>query len=91
MLPRYPTTHGPNLGLWINSLVELWAWRRDDGSLVDRRASPWDTPLRRPSHQDRRKALQRELMEEQFRQCRARGPGTRKLRSLFRAVVRLVA
>lgn len=80
-----------NLGLWVNSLVELWAWRRDEGSLVHRRASPWDTPLRRPSHGDRRKALQRELMEEQFRRCGARGRGTQKLRSLFRALVRLVA
>jgi hypothetical protein len=80
-----------NLGLWVNSLVELWAWRRDDGSLVDRRASPWGTPLRRPSHGDRRKALQRELMEEQFRRCGVRGPGSRKLRGLLRAVVKLVA
>jgi hypothetical protein len=80
-----------NLGLWVNSLVELWAWRRGEGSLVDRRSSPWDTPLRRPSHGDRRKALQRELMEERFRRCGARGRGVRKLRDLFRAVVKLVA
>jgi hypothetical protein len=80
-----------NLGPWVNSLVELWAWRREDGSLVDRRASPWDTPLRRPSHGDRRKALQRELMEVEFRRCGVRGRGARKLRALFRAVVKLVA
>jgi hypothetical protein len=46
-----------NLGLWVNSLVELWAWKRGKASLVDRSESPWDDAERRASHGDRRRAL----------------------------------
>lgn len=52
--------------------VELWAWGRPHEELVDRRASPWDDPARRPSHADRRKALQRQCLEQEFsRLCAA--------------------
>lgn len=80
-----------NLGLWVNGLVELWAWRRGDGSLVDRAASPWDDASRRASHGDRRKALQQELLGCEFRRCGLCGRGSRKIRALFQAVVKLVA
>jgi hypothetical protein len=45
-----------NLGLWVNSLVAMWGWRREKASLVDRSQSPWDDAERRASHGDRRKA-----------------------------------
>jgi hypothetical protein len=80
-----------NLGLWVNSLVELWAWGRSKASLVDRSASPWDDGERRASHGDRRKALQQELLDGEFRRCEVSGPGSRKIRKLFQAVVKLVA
>jgi hypothetical protein len=80
-----------NLGLWVNSLVELWAWRRRKDSLVDRSESPWDDADRRASHGDRRKALQQELLDCEFRRCEIRGTGSRKIRKLFQAVVKLVA
>ncbi len=80
-----------NLGLWVNSLVELWAWRRGRASLVDCGASPWDTETRRASHGDRRKALQQELLGCEFRRCGICGRGSRKIRKLFQAVVKLVA
>jgi hypothetical protein len=80
-----------NLGLWVNSLVELWAWKRGKASLVDRRESPWDDTERRASHGDRRKALQQELLDCEFRRCEVSGPGSRKIRKLFQAVVKLVA
>jgi DDE superfamily endonuclease len=80
-----------NLGLWVNSLVELWAWGRDKESLVDRDASPWDDASRRASHGDRRKALQQELLADEFRRCGICGTGSRKIRKLFQAVVKLVA
>ncbi len=80
-----------NLGLWVNSLVELWAWRRGEASLVDRGASPWDDAERRASHADRRKALQEDLLESEFRRCGVCGRGSRKIRKLFQAVVKLVA
>jgi hypothetical protein len=80
-----------NLGLWVNSLVELWGWRRETASLVDRSQSPWDDAERRASHEDRRKALQQELLESEFQRCGVCGPGSRKIRRLFQAVVKLVA
>jgi hypothetical protein len=80
-----------NLGLWVNSLVELWAWKRGRGSLVDRSESPWDDAERRASHGDRRKALQQELLDTEFQRCGVCGPGSRKIRKLFQAVVKLVA
>jgi hypothetical protein len=80
-----------NLGLWVNSLVELWGWRREPSSLVDRSQSPWDDADRRASHGDRRKALQQELLESEFRRYGVCGQGSRKIRKLFQAVVKLVA
>jgi DDE superfamily endonuclease len=80
-----------NLGLWVNSLVELWAWKRGKASLVDRSESPWDDGERRASHGDRRKALQQELLDSEFQRCGICGHGSRKIRKLFQAVVKLVA
>jgi hypothetical protein len=42
-----------NLNLWMSSLVEAWAWNKPSAELVDRSASPWDNPSRRPSHADK--------------------------------------
>jgi hypothetical protein len=80
-----------NLGLWVNSLVELWAWKRGKASLVDRGESPWDDAERRASHGDWRKALQHELLDSEFQRHGVSGPGSRKIRKLFQAVVKLVA
>lgn len=55
-----------HLNLWMHTLVELWAWHRRHGSLCDRRASPWDDADRRPSHADRRKALQRHVLRNEL-------------------------
>jgi DDE superfamily endonuclease len=55
-----------NLNLWLYSLVEAWAWDKPQEALVDRSASPWDDAARRPSHQDKRKALQREVLRQQI-------------------------
>jgi hypothetical protein len=61
-----------NLGAWqLNltayTLTELWAWDRPEDQLVDRTASPWDHQPRRPSHADRRKALRRDCLQQEFR------------------------
>jgi len=80
-----------NLGLWVNSLVELWGWKREKVSLVDRSESPWDDAERRASHGDRRKALQQELLDSEFQRYGICGHGSRKIRKLFQAVVKLVA
>ena len=57
-----------NLNLWMYSLVEAWAWDKEEEELVDRSASPWDSEPRRPSHADKRKALQRQVLRQQIRE-----------------------
>ncbi|MEO6808140.1 MAG: hypothetical protein ABI353_03385 [Isosphaeraceae bacterium] len=52
--------------LWTFTLTEAWAWGRKGEELVDRSASPWDSPLRRPSHADKRRAWRRELLGEEI-------------------------
>jgi len=56
-----------NINSWMYSLVEVWAYPQDEENLVDRSASPWDREPRRPSHQDKRKALQRQVLEQEIR------------------------
>lgn len=55
-----------NLNLWMYSLVEVWAWGRSEEELVDRSRSPWDSEPRRPSHADRRKTLQRLVLQAEI-------------------------
>jgi hypothetical protein len=52
------------VNLLLYSAVEAWAWRRDEGELVDRPA--WDGEGRRPSHADKRKAPQREVLRAEI-------------------------
>ena len=62
------------VNLTLYSVVEAWAWARREEALVDRSRSPWDTEERRPSHADKRKALQREILREEI-QAACRGAG----------------
>lgn len=55
------------VNLTLYTVVEAWAWARAEPDLVDRSRSPWDTEDRRPSHADKRKALQREILREEIR------------------------
>jgi hypothetical protein len=52
--------------LWTFTMTEAWAWGRKGEELVDRSASPWDSPHRRPSHADKRRAWRRELLREEI-------------------------
>lgn len=54
------------LNLLSFTMTELWAWGQPKSSICDRSASPWDDPGRRPSHNDRRKALRRLTMQPEF-------------------------
>jgi hypothetical protein len=80
-----------HLKLWLHTLIELWAWRRPAHQLVDRQLSPWDDADRRPSHADKRNALRRQCLEDEFQAGAALGTVPRKIKSLWRRVVRLVA
>jgi len=72
-----------HLNLWLHCLIELWAWGRSHSQLCDRRDRPWDDAKRRPSHADRRNALQRQCIETEIQA----GGGRRGLAPQFRRLV----
>lgn len=78
-----------HLGLWLHTLIELWAWDKTTRQLL--RRSPWDDATRRPSHADRRNALRRACLHEEFRQLQRRRPLTRKIHTLLGRLARLIA
>ena len=78
-----------HLNLWIHTLVELWSWSRPRGEICDRRQSPWDDTDRRPSHADRRKALQRQIMEHELSTLAAVQPLPRKILQLAQRLMDL--
>ena len=80
-----------NLTLGWHTLIELWAWAKPKRTICDRSASPWDDAARRPSHADRRKALQRECLETEFRRTQSGPPLTRKITTLFDRLKKLAA
>lgn len=55
-----------HLCLWGYTAVEWWAWDKSFEQLCNRSAAPWDQEDRRPSHADKRKSLQRELLEQEY-------------------------
>jgi hypothetical protein len=79
------------LNLWMHTLTELWAWNRSSRELIDRRDSPWDDPARRPSHADRRKALQRACLTLEFLRLPLADALREKISSLLRRLTRLAA
>ena len=79
-----------HLGWWLHTLIELWAWGKGHRQLVQRGQSPWDEAERRPSHADRRNALRRACLKEEFRQLQRRRPLTRKIRDLLGGLVGLL-
>jgi hypothetical protein len=78
-----------HLNLWMHTLVELWAWRRKANQLTHRNDSPWDTVDRRPSHADRRKALQAACLKEEFSRRAPHAPLPRKFRTLLKRLLRI--
>jgi hypothetical protein len=79
-----------NLQMWLHTLVELWGWNKPQATLCDRRRSPWDDPTRRPSHGDRRKALQRACFAEEFSKLPLAGRSARKIKACLERLVALV-
>ncbi len=78
-----------HLNLWMHTLTELWAWRRSHKHLTRRDDSPWDDPERRPSHADRRKALQAACLAEEFSCSLPHTPLPRKFRLLLKRLLRI--
>lgn len=80
-----------HLAMWAHSLTELWAWFQPKEALCDRSASPWDNPERRPSHNDRRKALQRHCLAEEFLHLQRRRPLALEIRQFITALIHQAA
>lgn len=78
-----------HLNLWLHTLVELWAWRRSATQLVHRADSPWDDAERRPSHADRRKALQAACLEKEFSHTLPAAPINPKIKHLLKRLLRI--
>jgi len=77
--------------LWWHTLIEVWAWQQPHQKLTDRSASPWDDVSRRPSHADRRNALRRKCLENEFQQQGAIRTIPRKIRTIWKRLMKLVA
>jgi DDE superfamily endonuclease len=78
-----------HLNLWLFTLTELWAWNQTARQLTHRNDSPWDTPDRRPSHADRRKALQTQCLLNDLSHASPNATLTKKIRSLLQRLLRL--
>jgi hypothetical protein len=80
-----------NLSLWMYSLVEAWAWDKDEGRLAERSRSPWDSEPRRPSHRDKRKALQKDVLRGEISAALAGRPDEEKMRALAERLLEMAA
>ena len=78
-----------NLNLWLYSLVEAWAWDKPEEELVDRSACPWDSEPRRPSHQDKRKALQRQVLHQEIQAVLSGRVDKHQIQEVLERLVRL--
>lgn len=78
-----------HINLWLHTLVELRAWDRSGPELARREDSPWDRSDRRPSHADRRKALQAQCLAHEFSDRQLPTPLRRKLQTLLQRLLRI--
>ena len=77
--------------LWTFTMTEAWAWSRPASELVDRSASPWDTPSRRPSHADKRRAWRRELLGEEIQAVLRPGATEQEIQATVERLLSLAA
>lgn len=78
--------------LWTFTMTEAWAWNRPAEELVGHRAaSPWDDRERRPSHADKRRAWQRELLSEEIDAVVGDTQDREKIRALAERLLNLAA
>ena len=77
--------------LWAFTMTEAWAWGRPAEDLVDRSESPWDSPLRRPSHADKRRAWRRALLREEILAVRRSGMSEREIHAAAERLLSLAA
>lgn len=80
-----------NLNLWVHTLLECWSWHKPVESIRDRADSPWDDPERRPSQADRRQALRREILWNEYLSLSALHRCSSKIRELYQLLLQLAA
>jgi hypothetical protein len=80
-----------HMTLWAHCLTELWAWFQPREILCDRSDSPWDDAQRRPSHADRRKALQRSCLVEEFSHLSRRRPVASEIQRFISGLIHQAA
>jgi hypothetical protein len=80
-----------HMNLWMQTLVEAWAWQRGEDELVDRSNAPWDHEPRRPSQADKRKALQREILKQEIQAVAGQAGQPRGFRQRLESLVNLAA
>jgi hypothetical protein len=81
-----------HLCLWAFTMTEAWAWNRASQELVAHRAaSPWDDQERRPSHADKRRAWQRELLAEEINAVVVNAKDGAEIRELAERLLNLAA
>jgi hypothetical protein len=80
-----------HLCLWTFTMTEAWAWGQTEERLVDRSASPWDDPTRRPSHADKRRAWRRVLLGEEIRTALGAGGTERQFQAVAERLLNLAA
>jgi hypothetical protein len=78
-----------NLNLWLQTLVECWAWHKPAEDIRDRVTSPWDDPERRPSHADRRKALRLRCLHNEFLTLSMAQRCSSRIRGLYERLLNL--
>ena len=80
-----------NLNLWVHTLLECWAWNKPVEEIRDRSDSAWDDAERRPSHADRRKALRRETLQNEYLSLPGSNRQSSRIRKIFQLLLRLAA
>jgi hypothetical protein len=77
--------------LWTFTMTEAWAWSQPEDELVDRSASPWDDPNRRPSHADKRRAWRRKSLVEEIRAVLRSGVTAKDIQAVADRLLALAA
>ena len=80
-----------NINAWLYAMVEIESWDKEKTTLVDRSDRPWDNIYRRPSHADRRRAIAREMLKNQFYLLLGERQNDEKLRAALTDLINLAA
>ena len=74
---------------WLHAMVELECWDEPIEQLVDRSDRPWDNPNRRPSHNDRRRRIARQMLRDAFLSDLQTATDDRKIQDRFERLLAL--